>query len=389
MTTRDQQPIQTLHLNDRDKAKLLWAIEQTSQQEASEHKRRLRIGCSNHEAVLTLKSDSGGQTQLAVLARNLSRHGIALVHGRYVHPDTRGSVAVESKNGAIHEIPCVVRHVRHVQGMVHELGVVFDEPIELSDFVSMSQAEETRYMRELADEAPDTEENDVSQLVSRVLVVDDFSCDRKLFSHWLTQSGLEVNTAVDHRSAIVQVQEQFFDLLVIDICLGEEDGIALIRELRDSQVVSPILVVSSEEAPATREEVQAAGGNEFLKKPFNQDTLVETAYRMIGVDPSNDLTPIFSEFREDSEMRPLLTEFVRKLKGYIEELREANNQTNYDSVAMLSKQLRGAGDSYGFPLISELSGLLIDTMEQDAVDAESIRQATNELIAGLNRVKLG
>jgi CheY-like chemotaxis protein len=389
MTNRSDQPIQTLRLNDRDKAKLLWAIDQANRHDESKAARRLRVSCTNNAAVLTLKADGGSETRLCVLARNLSRFGAALVHGRYVYPDTRCELSIPSSSGMWHDLSATVRHIRHVQGTIHELGIEFDEPIELGDFVTLSPAEETRYLRELADETPEGGDREVDQLAGRILVVDDFSCDRKLFSHWLTQAGLGVMTCGDSRSALVQVQEQIFDLLIVDCCLGQEDGFELVKELREARVIAPIISVSADETPEVHAAVKASGSNAFLKKPFTKQQVTEKVFALIGVDAEEDLSPIVSTLKDDTEMRPLLTEFSRKASTYIEELREANAQANYDAVEGITRGLKGAGQGYGFPIISELAGDLLACLEASNADVDDIRKTTNELINVLNRVRLG
>ncbi|MEM6505831.1 MAG: response regulator [Planctomycetota bacterium] len=388
MKSRTDLPIQTLHLNDRDKAKLLWAIDQASTGEHDEQ-REVRVSCTNNEAVLTLKTDGGGETRLSVLARNLSRKGVALVHGRYIYPKSRCEVSLQALNSAWHSVLGTVQHVRHVQGTIHELGVHFDEPIDLSDFVTMSSEEETRYLRELADNMPEGDEDDTVQLANRVLVVDDFASDRKLISHWLTQAGLNVSTAADMRSAIVQVQEQVFDLALVDYLLGADSGVDLIRELRENQFVAPIISISADETEELKAEVTGAGATCFMRKPMDAEALKQTAFELIGIDASSDLSPIFSQHKNDPEMRPLITEFTRSLAGYVEELRDANAQNNYESLELISRQLKGAGNGYGFPTVSETAGELLQSINADDADIDAIRQQASELITTLNRIKLG
>lgn len=388
MTNRSELPIQTLHLSDRDKAKLLWAIDQANCQEVLTDNRRLRVSCTNNEAVLALKSDGGGETKLTMLARNLGRWGAALVHGRYIHPESRCELSLQTSNGMRQSMLGTVRHVRHIQGTIHELGVTFDDPIDLSEFVSLSPTEETRYLRELADSTPETDDTAVVELSNRVLVIDHFASDRKLMSHWLTQAGLSVMSASDARGAMVQVQEQVFDMLLIDYRLGSSNGIELIRELRQNQFTAPIIAMSSDESPELEKNLLEAGADLFLCKPFTAKQLTEATYDLIGIDASADTSPIFSKHKNDIEMRPLLTEFTRGLASYIDELRDANAQGNYDMIETISRRLKGAGQGYGFPIISEQAAELLTTLNGDAPEVDAIRIAANELIAILNRVKL-
>ncbi|MFK7788292.1 MAG: response regulator [Phycisphaeraceae bacterium] len=388
MTNRSELPIQTLHLSDRDKAKLLWAIDQADNIDVQPDKRRLRVTCTNNEAVLTLKSDGGGETKLAMLARNLGRWGAALVHGRYIHLNSRCELSLQANNSMWHSMLGTVRHIRHIQGTVHELGVVFDEPIDLSEFVSLSPSEETCYLRELADSMPETDGTEVVELTNRVLVIDDFASDRKLMSHWLTQAGLSVMGASNARGAMVQVQEQIYDMLLVDYKLGTSSGIELIRELRETQFTAPIIAMSSDESAEAEQGMLDAGADLFMKKPFAAKQLIAATYELIGIDATADIEPIFSKHKNDADMRPLLTEFTRGLAGYIDELRDANAQGNYDALESISHRLKGAGQGYGFDIISQQSAELLNTLNSEDVQIDAIRKTTTELISILNRVKL-
>lgn len=389
MKNQSDLPIHTLRLSERDKTKLLWAIEEANSQNYEEDQRQLRVACTNNEAVLTLKPAGGGETRLSMLARNLSRWGAALVHGRYVHPDSRCELAVQDKSGTWHSVAGVVRHARHIQGTIHELGIMFDEPIDLSEFCRLSSAEETRYLRELVDDAPEPDDKEVVQFSNRVLVVDDFSCDRKLLGHWLNRAGLTATTVADARSARVQVQEHVFDLLLIDCRLDTESGVELIKELRGNQFIGPIIAMSADDSEGLSQEALDAGANRFLCKPLDEAALKTLAYELIGVDESTDTTPIFSNHNDDKDFKPLINEFARRLNEYIDDLRDANAQNNYETLAFISRQLKGAGNGYGFPSISEHAGELLRVLHSDGGELETIRQQTNDLIGILNRVKSG
>lgn len=388
MKTQNNQPIETLRLSDREKAKLLWAIDKVNQQDDKQEQRRLRVSCTNNEAVFTLKTDSSGETRFTMLARNISRWGTALVHGRYIYPASRCEVMLQTNNGQWQKIAGIVRHARHIQGTVHELGVAFDSPIDLGDFVNLSAADEARYLRELADDVTEADKTDVVVLSNRVLVVDDFASDRKLFGHWLTQAGLTVVTTSDSRSTHAQVQEQIFDLLVVDYKLDTGSGMDLIRELRKNQFTAPIIAISSDDSETLEAQMLDAGADAFLRKPFTQERLMDTAYELIGVNALADLTPIHSSLKDDADMRPLLTEFTRSLSAYIEELRDANAQNDFDTIEHLSHRLKGAGSGYGFPAISEQAGILLQSLNDELAEIDTIKQATSELITTLNRIKL-
>ena len=387
MKNQSDLPIQTLRLSDRDKAKLLNAIEQANRQDDAQSQRRLRVNCTNNEAVLTLKHEVGTETRLSMLARNLSRWGAALVHGRYIHPNSRCELMVQSGSGQWCRMLGTVRHIRHIHGTIHELGIAFDEPIDLTEFVSLSPSEETRYLQELADDLPEADEGVVVELASRVLVVDDFTSDRKLIGHWLTQAGLSVTSASDAREALLLVKGQVFDLIVLDDKVGATHGKDLIQALRKIHFTGPIIAKSTNDSEDMESILMQAGADRFMKKPFTAEQLAEVAFELIGIDSPGETEPIFSTHKDDAEMRPLLTEFTRGLATTIQELRNANAQSDHETLRLISHQLKGVSNGYGFPTINERAVDLLGSLSEDTTAIEEIRKATSELIAIPNRVK--
>lgn len=388
MNHRDSQPIQTIRLSDRDKARLLHSIELTAKHETGNHQRRLRVPWPQHDVTLTLISENGSTIRTQVLARNLSRWGVALVHGRFVYPETRCEVKLPSAHGKDHVCNGTVVHARHIQGLIHELGVRFDSPIDLCDFAVLTPEQETRHLKELADDMPVSAPGEVAQLASRVLVVDDYASDRKLYSHWLNRAGMSVISVADSKSAKERAEESQFDLVMVDLRLANENGSELIRTLRNTQFVAPILAVSADDEGELESAALAAGANHFLAKPFTAAQLTTTVRELMGFNPDADSTPIFSQFNDDPEMRPLLTEFTRGMAANIDRLREAIARHDFEAIDAISHTLKGAGSGYGFAMISELADDVLNALNDSNVDISRIKHTANDLLVTLNRVKL-
>lgn len=388
MNSRETEPIQTLRLSDRDKAKLVWAIEEASKVAVEESQRRLRVGCSKNEAILVLIGENNERTMLSVLTRDLSRWGASVLHGRYVYPGTLCELQIKKLDDTWHTRKGEVRHIRHVQGMIHNLGIQFEEPIDLGEFVNLSPEEENKHLQELADDMPEGESTLVKSLTQRVLIVDDFASDRKLLCHWLNKGGMQVASAHDIRSACEQMGAEEFDLVVVDARLGNEQGASLVEKLRISQFVAPILGVSADDTGEAEQDMLAAGANAFLAKPFKSEQLVEMAYRLIGMNNHADSEPIFSTYNDDQDMRPLLTAFTRGLAKHIDELQSANSKNDYDTLMDIARTLKGAGSGYGLDDITNQAGLVLAAMNEEDADMNKIKETVNDLITTINRVKL-
>lgn len=389
MNNRESDIIETIRLSDRDKAKLLWAVAETSKQTVEANNRRLRVGLANNQATLTLIGEAGVKTHFSVLARDISRWGAAILHGQYVYPEARCELTLHGIDETTHLRAGEIRHVRHVQGMIHNIGIKFDQPIDLTEFTTLSPDEETKHLQELADDMAGSEDlSEVTQIVSRVLVVDDYAGDRKLYSYWLTRAGMEVSTANDVKSGKERIEEEDFDLLIVDGILGDEFGADLISKVRRSQYVGPIIAVSADETGELEEKARAAGADTFLSKPTTYDKIVEKAYELLGMDQDGDRSPIYSTFNDEQDMRPLLTAFTSKLSEQIASLQTANSKNDYEAIDEVARTLKGAGSGYGLETVTEHAQKVMNALEDSAADMSVIRQSVNELIAILNRVRL-
>lgn len=388
MKSRENQPIETLRISDRDKAKLIWAIEESSRKKVEASQRRLRVCCTHTDAVLTLIGEGGNRTRLSVLCRDLSRWGASVIHGRYIYPGTRCELEFKTLDGEPVVRNGEIRHIRHVQGLIHNLGIRFDESIDLSDFVELSPEEENQHLIELTEDMPEDEFDESSSLSCRVLVVDDFASDRKLFGYWLSRAGMEVSTVADITTARQRVAESQYDLVVIDGMLGEESGTDLIKKLRNGQFVAPILSVSANDDAGMRAEALAAGANDFLSKPFTSEQLIDKVNSLLGMEQTVSNEPILSEFNDDKEMRPLLAAFARGLSGYVEQLQDANSRNDYETLEEVATTLKGAGSGYGLSPISVQAADVLLSLNDNAADIEKIRQSVNGLIGVMRRVKV-
>ena len=89
---------------------------------------------------VSLEDEPVGLRSYAMIPRNISRTGISLLHGQFVYDGTVCIVCLKRLSGELVNVRGRVARCRLVSGRVHELGVHFDEPIEVSDFLARDQA---------------------------------------------------------------------------------------------------------------------------------------------------------------------------------------------------------------------------------------------------------
>ena len=388
MNNLDGSPIQTIRISDKEKDKLVWAVNNAPELNIGVDPSRLRVTPAHTDAVLSLIEKGSKPVDFAVIAYSYGRQSISLIHGRYIHPGTACRVRFKALSGEWHERSCDTGPCAHVKGMIHVVMIGFDEPINLDEFAQLTSDEETRHLKEISEELPDCDDEESGGLVSRVLYVDDQPSDRKLVNYWLNRAGMQVSTVANCESTKTRIADNDYDLLIVDLLLGEERGADLIKDVRRDRFVQPILAVSADETESLRESALQAGANAFLAKPFSEKELLAAARALLGFDEDEEVGPIYSDFNDDKEMLPLLTGYVRSLPTVIDKLRTANGNNDYDTILYLASSLKGCGSGYGFPDVTSKATGVLNALDADIPDMDEIKRLSNALASTLSRIKV-
>jgi two-component system phosphate regulon response regulator OmpR len=114
----------------------------------------------------------------------------------------------------------------------------------------------------------------MSEALARVLVADDEADLRALLERYLTSQGCVVR-AVDGGAALEKLlARERFDVLVLDIMMPGEDGLAICRRLRAQGETIPIVMLTARGDPLDRIIGLEMGADDYLPKPFTPRELL-------------------------------------------------------------------------------------------------------------------
>jgi two-component system phosphate regulon response regulator OmpR len=114
----------------------------------------------------------------------------------------------------------------------------------------------------------------MAELKTRILVVDDDQRLRDLLVRYLGGQGFEVRAVSDAGGMDKQLARERYDLIVLDLMLPGEDGLAICRRLR-AQAGSPAIVMLTAKGDEVDRIVGLElGADDYLPKPFNPRELV-------------------------------------------------------------------------------------------------------------------
>jgi two-component system phosphate regulon response regulator OmpR len=113
----------------------------------------------------------------------------------------------------------------------------------------------------------------MADLPAHLLVVDDDERIRVLLQKFLIRNGFLVTACASAGHARKLLAGLEFDLIVLDVMMPGEDGIALTRDLR-TRLGVPILLLTARGETASRIEGFEAGADDYLVKPFEPKELL-------------------------------------------------------------------------------------------------------------------
>src|SRR5262245_8155613 len=113
--------------------------------------------------------------------------------------------------------------------------------------------------------------SDAAMSPPTVLVLDDEKNIRRSIEIALEQEGMHVLSAHDVPAALRVLHERIVDVLVLDIRLGEVDGVSFFRKIRSEGFDVPTIFISGNATLTEAAQAVKVGAFDFLEKPFRAD----------------------------------------------------------------------------------------------------------------------
>ena len=165
----------------------------------------------------------------------------------------------------------------------------------------------------------------------RVLLAEDNKVNQAVARGMLSELGYEVITADTGRDAVRYMQNETFDLVLMDCQMPEMDGFEATRTIRkwevnECRVRTPVIALTANALKGDRELCLAAGMDEYLSKPFTMEQLGQTLLAQLNrldtdaksEDPSSATTAkIYNARVEDNEEAPYVANKVEPVDAQV------------------------------------------------------------------------
>ncbi len=107
----------------------------------------------------------------------------------------------------------------------------------------------------------------------RILVVDDESSHRQMIEAVLSAEGYEISQADDGQTAIVAVEDRFYDLVIMDIRMPKISGIEALKKIKAISPGIPVIIMTAYASVGNAVEALKSGAYDYLIKPLDIEEL--------------------------------------------------------------------------------------------------------------------
>lgn len=128
---------------------------------------------------------------------------------------------------------------------------------------------------------------DVMYEGKRILIVEDDQEISRLLSVIVEKSQMEPVTAYSGTEGLLQLQNNSFHLILLDLMLPGKSGEELIKEIREKSMI-PIIVISAKVDIEHKVQLLKLGADDYITKPFHHEEVmarVEVQLRKAGFQP--------------------------------------------------------------------------------------------------------
>ena len=116
----------------------------------------------------------------------------------------------------------------------------------------------------------------------RILVIDDEAEIRESLAYLLEDEGYLVDSAPNATEGLRKYESGSYDLLLLDLAMPDRSGMDVLRDIRERDRDTPVLVITAYGSVPVAVEALKAGANDFFEKPWKNEKLLVEIERTIS-----------------------------------------------------------------------------------------------------------
>lgn len=201
----------------------------------------------------------------------------------------------------------------------------------------------------------------------RILLVEDNEMNRLVASTLLGNYGVILEEVHNGLEAIHALKKGYFDLVLMDMQMPVMNGLDATRIIRNEvNRFIPIIALTANAIKGESEKCLNAGMNDYVTKPFNEETLINVMANWLGTTTANNSKQSLSDMKNDSDaplydltilerissgntafVKKMVSLFIRQGPADIEQLQAALSKQDYVTVRSVAHRMKPSIDNMG------------------------------------------
>ncbi len=288
----------------------------------------------------------GGTSAFIASGRNISCGGISLLVPAFLHTGTESRLALFTSDARQKVLVGKVVFCRHISGQVHEVGIRFNEKIEVSLFCS-------REAKATSDDA--REKALLEPLTGNALAVSASAVDRRVLSGLLKTSGLAPTPVASSGAAIDQIKLLDYSVIVCDLAGLDVQPDQFTSAVRSSGYRGPIVGIAPANSAGSEIGAGAGSFSDVVPKPLDRNSLHKAMRQAVESCPASAASsgPVHSTLSADTATADVVRVFIRQAKQSAIGLHQAVAGSDTDTLRKSLLGLKTIAGGYGFPSLVE------------------------------------
>ncbi|MFN3755091.1 response regulator transcription factor [Flavobacterium sp.] len=125
--------------------------------------------------------------------------------------------------------------------------------------------------------------------MKHILIVEDEEGIVQFLQQGLEEEGYQISSANNGKSGLELFQNEKFDLVLLDWMLPKMTGVEVCKAIRIQNTKIPIIFLTAKDTVQETVEGLKSGANDYIKKPFSFDELVERIKVQLRDQPENEI----------------------------------------------------------------------------------------------------
>jgi signal transduction histidine kinase/DNA-binding response OmpR family regulator len=209
--------------------------------------------------------------------------------------------------------------------------------------------------------------NELRYFEGRVLVAEDNAANQEYIQGVLQEYGLQVTSVSDGESALEKCLSNAFDLVLLDLNMPNASGYEVVSTLISMSYAIPCYALTADNSVESKAKCIESGFVGLLSKPIEKKD-IEKVFRehLKSIKNKKSIRQAKKSLKicnEGSSSENLKIKFTDSLVEILAELEKARSDNDWSIIQSIAHQIKGAGGSFGYNSLTELSKNLSKELE--------------------------